>query len=257
MTDTQQSLPPKHQSPPISTSPWTSQHHTNHTRHQQTKHNATIQTQESTTSHTTQPTNPNSKQTTTTFRQVHPTTQTAHYPKQQNTHHAPNTHLHPFREPTITNNRNITLPDGHTLNTPTDHTGYIGTPPPDLKPTNTFRIYHTNPNGLTIHETQQCDLHEHCLELNHISADVCAFSEINLDTHKHNVRKIIHHRCKQIFHHYRLSLASSTIPSTNIFKPGGTMIITRGPALGRIINTGSDVMGRWSYQTFVAKHSSP
>ena len=55
------------------------------------------------------------------------------------------------------------------------------------------------------------------------------------------------------FDHYRLTCASSSIPSSFDFKPGGTLIITQGNAVGRVTLSGSDPMGRWSYQTLTCK----
>eukprot|EP00957_Ditylum_brightwellii_P064544 4897895-Ditylum_brightwellii.AAC.1 len=50
-------------------------------------------------------------------------------------------------------------------------------------------------------------------------------------------------------------MASSTIPTTNDYKPGGTMNIIQGDVVGQIIERGQDEMGLCVYTNkFAAKN---
>ena len=46
------------------------------------------------------------------------------------------------------------------------------------------------------------------------------------------------------FDHSKLTTASSPIPATSSFKPGGTMILMQGLCISRLILSGHDKMGR-------------
>eukprot|EP00957_Ditylum_brightwellii_P185241 14105823-Ditylum_brightwellii.AAC.1 len=49
-------------------------------------------------------------------------------------------------------------------------------------------------------------------------------------------------------------MASSTIPTTNDYKPGSTMNIVQGDLVGQIIESGQDEMGQWVYTKLAAKN---
>lgn len=141
-----------------------------------------------------------------------------------------------------------------TSTTRPDTSDFIGLPPSNHKPENTFRLYYTNPNGLHIDRLWQCDYDDHCREINLLSADICAFLEINLDTKKHHVKDILHFCSKQSFSQYQITMSSSTIQSVNMFKPGGTMLLTTGSMTGRIISSADNPLGRWCHQTLVQRN---
>ena len=52
-----------------------------------------------------------------------------------------------------------------------------------------------------------------------------------------------------------LTSASSSVPSQNFYKPGGTMIMTVGNYSGRVLKQGADPLGRWSYQYLSCKEN--
>jgi hypothetical protein len=90
-------------------------------------------------------------------------------------------------------------------------------------------------------------------EMKRMDVDITCLYEINLDTHKSRVKKLLYENANQIFDYSRLSIASSAIPSDNEFKPGGTLLLSQGNVTGRFLEKGSDHMGRWTYQTFLCK----
>eukprot|EP00957_Ditylum_brightwellii_P026793 2026528-Ditylum_brightwellii.AAC.2 len=49
-------------------------------------------------------------------------------------------------------------------------------------------------------------------------------------------------------------MASSTIPTTNDYKPGGTMNILQGDVVGWIVESGQDEMGQWVYIKLATKN---
>ena len=86
-----------------------------------------------------------------------------------------------------------------------------------------------------------------------MQADTTCLFEINLDTTKYPVRKILYDTSQNIFKHDKLDIASSSVPSKNDYKPGGTLILTQSNRKGRVIDSGSDALGRWTYQTLSGK----
>jgi hypothetical protein len=50
-------------------------------------------------------------------------------------------------------------------------------------------------------------------------------------------------------------MASSPIKMLNQYKPGGTLTMSRGKITARLIKSGSDDMGRWTYQTLSGKRN--
>ena len=91
-------------------------------------------------------------------------------------------------------------------------------------------------------------------EMKRMQVDVTCLYEINLDTTNHGVKSKMHKNSRQIFDHSRLTMSSSTIPSANDFKPGGTLMLAQGHVTGRITSSGEDDMGRWTYQRFACKN---
>lgn len=132
---------------------------------------------------------------------------------------------------------------------------HIGQSPPDIKPSNTFRIYYTNPNGFTYSNSTENDLTEHYNEILRLDTDLFCAAEINLDTTKHSVKHHLHSTTKHVFDHSWLTYSSTTIPSVNTYKPGGTLSLIQGSSTGRVISAGSDVMGQWSYHILAGKDS--
>ena len=92
-----------------------------------------------------------------------------------------------------------------------------------------------------------------CKEVCRFQADTSCLYEHNLDSHNHKVRNIMYKTTQRAFDHSKLT-TSSSIPVTSTFKPGSTMILTQGPSISRLISSGQDEMGHWSYHTYSCKN---
>ena len=118
-----------------------------------------------------------------------------------------------------------------------------------------FRIQGCNPNGFNL-SYDGGDFGEFCSDMREYGIDMSCISEINLDTTNHKVRQIIQESAsKQFDRKVRVQMASSRISTKNFYKPGGVMTLTSGNVSGRVIKSGSDKMGRWSYQYLTCKEN--
>ena len=133
---------------------------------------------------------------------------------------------------------------------------YVGLPITHTKPDNVFRVQGANPNGFNT--AMKCDqFREHCMEMDRYQIDVSCLYEINVDTTKSYIKKLFHDTARSIFRNKsRIQLGSSPVPSKNSYKPGGTMICTRGNTTGRVTRGGNDYLGRWSYQYLARKNNT-
>ena len=86
-----------------------------------------------------------------------------------------------------------------------------------------------------------------------MQVDTGCLIEINLDTTKHKITSDLHSIARNIFEHQKMNIASSPVPAANDYKPGGTLIVTQGNYSGRIIQSGGDNLGRWTYHTLGVK----
>ena len=117
------------------------------------------------------------------------------------------------------------------------------------KPDNAFRVYCQNVNGIRLGE-QYGDLGDLCDLIGSKGIDVCGVVEHNLDQTKAGVLSRCHDATKQFLQRAKLTVAGSDVSMSGAYKPGGTMQITTGPAIGRVQETHTDSMGRWAAQTF-------
>jgi exonuclease III len=122
------------------------------------------------------------------------------------------------------------------------------------KAPNTFRIYCQNANGLRL-DQRGGDFATICSLANEVQADVIGITEHNLDTTKFAVRKLCHDARTHIQPHSSLTMGSSPFEMTNYYKPGGTLTMSCGKISARLLRTGSDSMGRWTYQTYSGKRA--
>ena len=97
---------------------------------------------------------------------------------------------------------------------------FLGIPPPEHKPENTYRLFCVNPNRITMTTTHN-DFNKMCYTLNSYSIDTACIHEHNLETHKHTIKQQIYQTCNRQYHHSKVSMAITSIPSMTNFKPGG------------------------------------
>ena len=132
---------------------------------------------------------------------------------------------------------------------PLNTNSIIGTPLPKDKPDNVFCLLCRNPNGFSIGPCGG-DFIDYCKEVCQFQVDTSCLYKHNLDSHNHKVRNILYKTTQCTFDHLKLTIASSSILATSTFKPGGTMILMQGLSIGRLISSGQDEMGHWSYHTY-------
>ena len=120
------------------------------------------------------------------------------------------------------------------------------------KSTNIIRIYAQNLNGVKI-QSDGGQYKEICEMVKEVKADIFCFQEHNLDTTQYRIRKTLHDTTTKQWQRARLTIASSPIPFSGQWKPGGTAILTNGYVTGRITATGQDNWGRWSYHTIIGR----
>ena len=140
-------------------------------------------------------------------------------------------------------------PSSQSSSQPLTENLFIGTPLPEDKPDNVFHLFCGNPNGFTI-RPRSGDFIDCCKEVSRFQANTSCLYEHNLDSHNHKVRNILYKTTQRAFDHSKLTTASSSIPATSTFKPGGTMILTQGSSIGRLILSGHDEIGSWCYHTY-------
>lgn len=123
------------------------------------------------------------------------------------------------------------------------------------KEPNTLRIYCQNANGLRL-DSRGGEFATICNIAHEVQADITAITEHNLDTSKFIVRKICHDTRSSTHPQSSLTMGSSSIEMVNHYKPGGTLTMSSGKISARLLTTGSDAMGRWTYQTFSGKRQT-
>ena len=130
------------------------------------------------------------------------------------------------------------------------HDEPIGVPSRE-KDNNTFRVFGSNPNGLTLGHDGG-DFAELCLEMSNSEVDCWCIYETKLDTTQHTVRNKLHDTIRKHTDHSRIVYGSSTISTARgrSYKPGGILQATQGQTTGRVVKQGQDAMGRWAYQVF-------
>ena len=119
------------------------------------------------------------------------------------------------------------------------------------KDDNTFQVFGSNPNGLTLGHDGG-DFAELCLEMSNSQVDTWCIYETKLDTTQHNVRNKLHNTIRKQTEHSRIVYGSSSISTVRgrTYKPGGILQVTQGQTTGRVVKQGQDSMGRWAYQVF-------
>jgi hypothetical protein len=117
------------------------------------------------------------------------------------------------------------------------------------KPINVTRVYAMNVNGLRLDRLGgQFDVQ--CQVQKEVQADILCGQEHNLDSDKTHVRSILYETARQHWQKSRMRFGTTPISFANMYKPGGTHIISTGDITGQITHQESDKWGRWVSQTF-------
>jgi hypothetical protein len=122
------------------------------------------------------------------------------------------------------------------------------------KEPNTLRIYCQNANGLRL-DQRGGKFATVCNIALKVQADIIGITEHNLDTNKFLFQKLCHDTRTRVFPHSSFTMGSSSIEMAHHYKPGGTLTMSRGKISARLLCTGMDAMGHWTYQTFSGKRN--
>ena len=123
------------------------------------------------------------------------------------------------------------------------------------KHTNTLRIISNNINTLGTNEVIRMQAMFHALRQH--ESDISLLTETKTNSRNSNTWQTIQENTNCMWSKTRLQLSS--VPDRNMkekYQPGGTMTITQGPSLGRVIHNHTDKHGRWTSITFKGKENT-
>ena len=123
--------------------------------------------------------------------------------------------------------------------------------PLGVKEDNTTRIWNTNLNGLSF-DNMGGKMVEVVSTMKETQADIITCCETNSDTMRYDVSSTIYSACSSL-NTPQLTCSSVPVKASTVFKPGGTFILSSGAITARLIDKGTDYLGRWSYHTYCGK----
>ena len=141
----------------------------------------------------------------------------------------------------------------HISHSPNTH---YGLPLEEYKEDNHTRISSLNINGLALSNTggklQSVLLHTH-----EYNIDIFALQETQIDTQNQEVKNICYQETQKLSnlsHRPKLTISSSPVACVSYYKAGGTAILSAGRISSRRTQSGTDWLGRWSWQRFSGKN---
>jgi hypothetical protein len=96
-----------------------------------------------------------------------------------------------------------------------------------------IRVMVANVNGFSL-DRQGGQYYNYCRALRSTQVDIARGQEHNLDTTKSAVRSILHNTTQQHWQRNWISFASTPLKFENLFKPGGTFIVSVGNITSRL-----------------------
>ena len=123
------------------------------------------------------------------------------------------------------------------------------------KHSNTLRIVSNNINTLGINDPIRMQAMFHTLK--QYESDISLLTETKTNSRNRNTWQMIQENANCMWSKPRMQLASVPDPHIhNNHQPGGTMTITQGPSLGRLIHSHIDKHGRWTSTTLAGKDNT-
>jgi hypothetical protein len=110
----------------------------------------------------------------------------------------------------------------------------------------TTRFIFLNINGVNL-RNEAAALRDIFEDQRQMETDLFGLGKINVDTTQFGVKQKCYAALQKSFDHGKMVLSSSTITTENEYRPGGTMIVGQDTIVGRMVATGNDRMGRWSW----------
>lgn len=109
---------------------------------------------------------------------------------------------------------------------------------------NHTRVYAQNVNGFKL-DQEGGDFTAMCKIIKEVQADVTCVSEHNVDCTKHYVNNLLRTAARRFIPlPSELTLGTTPISTENVYKPGGTLLMSVGDVVGRRVDSGSDSLGR-------------
>jgi len=109
-----------------------------------------------------------------------------------------------------------------------------------------MRVWFNNVNTLSTHNDFSA-LHELLTELKFYKISIIALQETNIDWTQYKIRD----KCGEIFREHfgnaHVVTSTSSIKAPNTWKPGGTLLAVVGPWSTRVLDSGTDELGRWTW----------
>ena len=125
----------------------------------------------------------------------------------------------------------------------------------DQKDKSEIRIYCQNVNGIKYDELGgETEEIGHFMETNDI--DILGVIEHNVDNRSEKVATTIYQALRRVSRTFAHILGGTETKMETNYKPGGTMMVSRGNIRGRITEKGTDVLGRWTYQKIRRKRET-
>jgi hypothetical protein len=106
-----------------------------------------------------------------------------------------------------------------------------------------IRISGFNPNGIKANQLERQLQHSKDLDI-----DIQCYSEINVNVLRTDQCQKFYEGCKKMDKSSRSVWGTSQLLADSEYKPGGTAIISTGKTAGQVKKSGSDKLGRWTYQ---------
>jgi hypothetical protein len=121
------------------------------------------------------------------------------------------------------------------------------------KPSNTFRIYFQNINGLQL-RTNKSKYQPHLSYMRETEISISGFAETNTNWNYKNIKKQISAHTKTAYDNYSIAFTNNTFnpPDRSPYLPGGCLQLSTGHWTSRIIEEIKDPrkMGRWTGHKF-------
>ena len=114
------------------------------------------------------------------------------------------------------------------------------------------RLYSINVNGISL-DRQGGTVEDSCRSIKGIQADIFCAQEHNLDTSQFKIRSSIFDTARQHWERHRITMGTTAITVETSYKPGGTLIMTVGSLMGRVVKQSRDKWGRWVIQEFTGR----
>ena len=113
------------------------------------------------------------------------------------------------------------------------------------------RIWAANINGLS-YDNMGGKMVEIIATKKETSSDIIVCVETNTDTTRYDVKSNLYSTFSSLSTP-QLTCSATPVKCQTVFKPGGTLLLSSGPITSRMIDSGTDYLGRWSYQTYSGK----